>query len=93
MSARNRNGQADRIKSICPLNFFEVGGGGGHKNDVNIVELWSKDYIHVDKLPLKFVALSHFYPTSDIRIPILLQQKGCPSKSLGGGGGGSEQGL
>ena len=28
------------------------GGGGGHKNGVNIVELWSKDYIHVDKLPL-----------------------------------------
>ena len=57
MSGRNRNGQADRIKSICPLNFFEVGGGGGgggggHKNGVNIVELWSKDYIHVDKLPL-----------------------------------------
>ena len=28
------------------------GGGGGHENGVNIVELWSKDYIHVDKLPL-----------------------------------------
>ena len=26
------------------------GGGGGYKNGVNIVELWSKDYIHVDKL-------------------------------------------
>ena len=51
LSARNCNGQADRIKSICPLNFFEV-EGGGHKNGVNIVELWSKDYIHVDKLPL-----------------------------------------
>ena len=24
----------------------------GHKNGVNIVELWSEDYIHVDKLPL-----------------------------------------
>ena len=38
------------------LNFFEAGGGGGgggvDKNGLNIVELWSKDYIHVDKLPL-----------------------------------------
>ena len=43
-----RSGQ-DQIN--MPLNFFEV-GGWGHKNGVNIVELWSKDYIHVDKLPL-----------------------------------------
>ena len=49
VSARNRDGQADRIKSICPLNVFEV---GSHKNGVNIVELWSKDYIHGDNLPL-----------------------------------------
>ena len=61
------------------------------KNGVNIVELWSEDYIHVDKFASEFVALSHFYPTSDIRIPILLQVKGCPSKSLGKGGG-NEQG-
>ena len=34
------------------LRSWGGGGGGGHKNGVNIVELWSKDYIHVDKLPL-----------------------------------------
>ena len=60
----------------------------GHKNGVNIVELWSEAYYSCRQFSSEFVALSHFYPTSDKRIPILLQLKGCPSKSLGGGGGG-----
>ena len=72
----------------CPVNCKI---SWGHKNGVNIVELWSEAYYSCRQFSSEFVALSHFYPTSDKRIPILLQLKGCPSKSLGAGGG-DEQG-